>query len=128
MNIRIKTKTDYAMWRFFLQDLQTKAPSEARDERIVEIKRALRKWHRRGTTDPETKMVWSDDDSSYMLLHRLPEYIQTRDEAEEYFDSELRRVYQWGPYDCTGQHFTRDHLCFQRQGRWMAYHQISVDI
>jgi hypothetical protein len=44
------------------------------------------------------------------------------------FDAEYRREYFPTYYDCTGQRFTNWVKFFQRRGRWMAYHSVSVDI
>lgn len=44
------------------------------------------------------------------------------------FDAVYRREYFPTYYDCTGQRFTNWVKFFQRRGRWMAYHSVSVDI
>lgn len=77
---------------------------------------------------PERRIVRDDGINGFVELLPLPAYIETIDEANNYFKNYEYRSYSPSAYDCTGQIFTSWYKVFARDGRFWAYHCISVDI
>lgn len=95
-------------------------------EIVKEWKQALRKYYHR----PMDKgRVIQYDDYGYMTsLFPLPEHVQDREAAEDWFDYNERRECIASPYDCTGQVFTIWHKMVYRRGQWWCYHHTGMDI
>ena len=100
---------------------------ELKPESAVEIKKNIRSYYKEQNEHKKYHLDKGDYDR-YILLVTLPEWIETEDEAHEYFDACEYMKYYPSQYDCTGQHFTQWYRIFKRNGRWMAYHCICVDI
>lgn len=101
--------------------------SKADPEKIKNLKRELRKYLHKPITE-ERRCIFEDDYGYYIMLIRLPEFVKCEEDAEEFFDKFERMEYIPSQYDCTGQHSTRGHKIFKRQGRFWCYHFIAVDI
>ena len=96
-------------------------------EYIASAKRQMRRYLRGGGTPRDRRIVKDDGIDGYTELIRLPEEIQTMEEATRYFNSVEFIPPALGPYDCTWQAFTAwDHI-FQRNGQWYAYHRVIYD-
>ena len=69
-----------------------------------------------------------DGIDGYILLMELPDFLESKEEAEEYF--EQRHVINATPsiYDCTGQAFTSGYKVFKRRNKFFAYHSVSYDV
>lgn len=93
-------------------------------EWLDKLKRANREYTHKKT---DRRMIKEDGDG-YLLLIECPDWVETRMDAEEWFYSEEERTYIPSPYDCTGQQFTCWYKLFQRNGKWMCYHSIGVDV
>lgn len=95
-------------------------------DRLPELKREIRRYLREHN-DSDRRLVKGDWDS-YVLLITLPDFIATAEDADEWFmDREyIERYYTY--YDCTGKPFTSWYKLFKRNGRWMAYHSVGVDV
>ena len=93
--------------------------------KIVDMKRKLRANSKR-VDDCQT--VYDNGFDVFIAKFPLPEYIETRQDADEYF-----REYEYihmapSAYDCTGQRFTAWYKIFQKpDGRFWAYHCIELD-
>ena len=96
-----------------------------RDEYVTGLKREVRAYNNR---ERDRRCIHEDDYGYYTMLIEFPDFIQSREEAEDWFDYHERRVYVPSPYDCTGQHMTRWYKLAYRRGRWYCYHGIAVDI
>lgn len=71
-----------------------------------------------------------DDGINGGVVHLpLPEGIRTAEQADQWFRDNEYLEYQWGPYDCTGQLFTRWYKIHHRpDGRFWAYHSVGRDV
>lgn len=98
----------------------------AKPEKIEELKRNLRQYLNKPINE-ERRCVYEDNYGYYVMLVRLPEFLKSVEDAEEYFDEFERLEYIPSPYDCTGQHFTTGHKIFKRRGRFYVYHSIAID-
>lgn len=88
------------------------------------IKRANREYTHR---ESDRRMIKVDMDGCILLIE-CPDWVETRMDAEEWFYSEEERTYIPSPYDCTGQQFTCWYKLFKRNGKWMCYHDIGIDV
>lgn len=78
--------------------------------------------------EEEEKVVVKDDYCGFVEKFIAPEWVTTREEAEQYFmDEEFIPVYH-SQYDCTGRPFTRWYKPFERNGRWSYYHSVGYDV
>lgn len=91
---------------------------------VIDIKKSIREFLKR----PSRRIVHSDGIDGFTELLELPEYIQTKDKATEYFENEVFIPAFHSQYDCTGRAFTSGYKIFQRRGRFHAYHSISYDV
>lgn len=123
---RIKSYSDARIWEYLVRESSNRPMSAERKERHDEIKRALRRFYHRDRSG--RRLVSSNDIDSYTLLVTCPEWVKTEEDAEEWFEEEERMECIPSLYDCTGQHFSCGHKVFQRNGKWMCYHHIAVDI
>ena len=92
-------------------------------EYLAEKKREVRKLSRR----PGRRIFHATWDA-FTEIVPLPEWISSREEAEEYIHDEIRIPYVYGPYDCTGQLFTYWTHAAYLGGRWVCYHRITADV
>lgn len=94
---------------------------------IDEYKRRIRKYFKK-ENENNSRIVKDEGIDGYIELVTLPECIETENEAEEYFDEELRIECMPSGYDCTGQAFTCWHRAYKRRGRWIIYHCVAFDV
>ena len=95
-------------------------------DRLPDLKRDIREYLKRDD-NPDRYMVKGDWDF-YILLITLPEFIESAEEANEWFMAEEYIEPYYTYYDCTGRPFTCWYKIFQRNGRWMAYHRVNADV
>ena len=121
------TYSDLHFYEWMLHELkkQPNSKPEHVEALIVDMKRKLRAESKR-VDDRQT--VFDDGIDGFIVKFPLPEYIETREDADEYF-----REYEYirmipSAYDCTGQSFTSWYKIFQKSdGRFWAYHSIRFD-
>lgn len=104
---------------------------EVIDDRIREYKVAIRKYHRqqRVRADRAPVLVRDDGIDGYVIRQPLLRALQSLEEADEYFRENEYIHYQYGPYDCTGQAFTRWYKVYRaNDGRYWAYHSVGFDV
>ena len=96
---------------------------------LADEKRELRKFLRdQDERGAGNRIVRDYGIDGYVLLVELPEYLETYEEADEYFmENEYIRPY-YTYYDCTGRPFTHWYKLFKRRGRWHAYHSVGFDV
>lgn len=95
-------------------------------DRVIEMKRQIR---RRNKKESERRTIVHDGGDDWIFKFPLPEDIQTREEAIEYFKEYEYIYYRPTYYDCTGQQFTSWFKVFQKpDGRFWAYHCVSLDV
>ena len=113
-----------------LKEVQTKMPDKDINPILKSIKEAKQdirrylKW--KDETDRHIIKDYSID--GYIELIELPEYVKSKDEAEEYFESEEKLIYKPSAYDCTGQLFTGWYKLFVRRDKWFCYHRVCCDV
>ena len=95
-------------------------------EHLIELKREVRAIHKRKEYDPQHRIYYDED--GYIERKLLPDYIESMEEAKEYFDEEERITMVYYPWDCTGQLFTSWRKIFKVNGRYVLYHCVSIDI
>lgn len=94
--------------------------------RLPELKREIRRYLREHN-DSDRRVVKGEWDS-YVLLITLPKFIDSVEDADEWFMAEEYIEPYYTYYDCTGTPFTAWYKIFQRNGRWMAYHYVGYDV
>nr|DAU88337.1 MAG TPA: hypothetical protein [Caudoviricetes sp.] len=99
----------------------------AKDE-IIKKKRKIRDIYKQENEKPERHIVHDNGIDGYIELLQLPEEITTRETADEWFQYNKYMEYVPSAFDCTGQRFTSWYKLVERNGRWWAYHCISVDV
>lgn len=100
--------------------------NHAKPEKIADLKRSLRSYLNKPTNE-ERRCIYEDSYGYYVMLVRLPDFLKSMEDAEQYFDEFERMEYMPSMYDCTGQHFTTGHKIFKRRGRFYVYHSIAID-
>ena len=103
----------------------------AADYFIKDQKAAIRNYHRlqRIRADRAPVLVRDDGIDGCVIRQPLPRFLQDLEQAAEYFRDEEYIDYQYGPYDCTGQTFTRWYKVYRGpDGRFWAYHSIGRDV
>lgn len=98
--------------------------SEKINEKRAALKREIRAYTNRKT---DRRIIRSDYDGAVVLIN-IPEGIDTREEAEEWFDAEERITYRDRGYDCTGQAFTSGHHIGKLGDKLVCWHRISNDV
>ena len=111
--------------RIFEADLDNAKDPEKLKKHIDDMKRDVRKYLNRPEED--RRYICGEFDSAVMLI-TLPECIRDKDDAKEYFEEYEFMEIPNSPYDCTGKLFTNWYKVFERNGRWMAYHGICMDV
>lgn len=99
----------------------------AKDE-IIKKKRKIREIYKRENEKPERHIVHENGIDGYIELLRLPEEITTRETADEWFQYNEYMECISSVFDCTEQRFTSWYKLVERNGRWWAYHCISMDV
>lgn len=122
------------IYTILLRDLLTRERSAELDERIVELKKALRKWSHRPSFEVSDSgfhwtacLAWSYDGDGYVEKITLPEQIETEEVAKEFMEDMIWIEPYYTYYDCTGRPFSNWYKLFCRNGHWMAYHSVSYD-
>ena len=101
---------------------------KAFEQLIIDCKKYLRKKNRIDS-EYEKVMVKDYGIDGCVIKFPLPVHITTKEEADDYFMDYEYIYYRPTYYDCTGQTFTSWYKIFRRtDGRFMAYHRISIDL
>lgn len=94
-------------------------------EHTKKIKRAIREY--RDRNENMAQIVRSDFDSMLVVLP-LPQHLETKECATEYFLDHYFLEARPSAYDCTGQVFTSWYKIFRRRGQFWAYHATAMDV
>lgn len=108
----------------FLAMLQGLKPTEQRNERIIELKREIR----RETKRVYPHIVHDDGMDGYIILEECPDWCKTVEDVDEWFMEYAWMECRPSQYDCTGQAFTSWYKPVKRQGKWFAYHSVCYDV
>ena len=119
------TYSDLHFYEWMLHELkkQPNSKPEIVEAKIIDMKRQLRANSKR----VDDRQIVRDGCDSFVAKFPLPEYIETRQDAVEYFkEYEYIRMIP-SAFDCTGQGFTAWYKLFQKpDGRFWAYHCIGM--
>ena len=127
LDLEIRNKQELRIAYEILFDRSGRFPSSARnEEKIVEWKKAVRKYLKKPVS--EKILVRDRGMDGYVIRYPLPEYIETAEDAEEYFEECEYIHYRPTYYDCTGQAFTSWYKVYRaKDGRFWVYHSIGFD-
>lgn len=95
-------------------------------EHLAEIKRNIRAYTHRAAREDILVRDYGMD--GYAVRFPLPAWIETEEQANDYFESRYYMECRPSMYDCTGQLFTSWYTCKFWQGRWWAWHSVACDI
>ena len=93
------------------------------NETLKEYKQALRKYYKR--TDRHIVKDYGID--GFIELEQMPDTVTTEEQAEAYFNDNIRIPHIYSCYDCTGRLFTGWYKLVYRRGAWFVYHCINCD-
>lgn len=118
----IRNKEDLKFAYGFMKLAELHGLDSVRDEVKADIRKYLRK------PEKEGKVIKEYGIDGFISLSPLPEFLKTKEDANEWFnDNEYLRCMP-SPYDCTGQAFTNWYKIFKRGDRFWVYHSISFDV
>lgn len=101
---------------------------KALEERLIELKRQLRKEYRRQKDDFAEKRVYQSEDGESIRTF-FYEYFDSREEAEEWADEEWRAGQIYADYSPTGRWFVSDVRVAHVEGnRWLCMVEERIDI
>lgn len=101
---------------------------KALEERLVELKRQLRKEYRRQKDDFAEKRVYQSEDGESTRTF-FYEYFDSREEAEEWADEEWRAGQIYADYSPTGRWFVSDVRVAHVEGnRWLCMVEERIDV
>lgn len=116
----IRNKKDLELAYLFARDPKC---NEINPEAVKELKRDIRKY----THKPISDVVYVGGDwDNYTILFPIP--ADNLEEAHEWFMRNEYRECMPSMYDCTGQTFTAWYKIFKRNGKYMAYHHVRMDV
>ena len=101
---------------------------KALEERLIELKRELRKEYRRQKDDFAEKRVYQSEDGESTRTF-FYEYFDSREEAEEWADEEWRAGQIYADYSPTGRWFVSDIRVAHVEGnRWLCMVEERIDV
>lgn len=120
--------TDIRFWEQINRELEKQTGVKANKAKgyLDDLKRKAR----RNSKEISNAVIVKDYGiDGYIEKFPLPEYLSSAEDADEYFREYEYLYFHPSPYDCTGQHFTSWYKIFRKpDGRFWAYHSVSVDI
>ena len=126
-----KLYNEKKMWEDFIALHEVKADSNAMkfaNEEIIKCKKAIRKEIKREEDRTKDRRIIKGDWDFYLVKIYCPEWIETMEDAEEWFNDCERIEMIYYPWDCTGQWFTSWHRIFCVNGKWICYHDVAMDV
>lgn len=88
---------------------------------LNDLKQAIREYNHRKTD----RRVITGDYNGYIELIEVPQDIT---DVDAWFEDNERLICMPSMYDCTGQRFTQWYKVIKRQGRYMVYHSVGIDV
>ena len=103
--------------------------SQEKEQLIINLKKEIRAFYRRENEfDGEQRVIRDDGFDGAIELVKLPEWLESIEDATEWFKIVRLIVPTPSPYDCTGRMFSVWFKIFERQGRFWAYHKVAFDV
>ena len=99
-----------------------------KDNLIQQAKEEIRKRNKEASATDRRMIHEYEYGDGYILRIECPDYVHTKEDAEEWFHEDEEIEYHWSPYDCTGQSFTSWYKLFNVNGKWICYHSVSIDV
>ena len=122
--ITITNNQEYTVMRQYLRYL-SHVNGIKNSEHFKQVKKAIRKYEHQPISE---KRVFNADFDAMTLVYPLPEWLESADEADEYFRTDEFIEAPRCAWDCTGQQFTAWYKIFKRAGRFWCYHRICRDV
>ena len=92
---------------------------------IKDLKKEIRAYYNQPISN--SSIIKSDFDG-FIEKIILPETIDTKEKAEDYFNTYVYIPVSYASYDCTGKPFTCWHRIVYRMGRFELIHSVGIDI
>lgn len=113
----------------FVYMLEREYANSNKDNLIKEVKKEIRKRNnKKSESDRRVINNYGNSLDGYILRIECPDYVHTKEDAEEWFHENEEMEYHWLPYDCTGQLFTSWYSLFNVNEKWICYHSVGIDI
>lgn len=96
------------------------------EKQIVKYKKAIREKLKKD--DIKDRVMVKGDWDGYLVKIYCPDWVETMEDAEEWFDDYERIEMIYYPWDCTGQLFTCWYRIFNVNGKWICYHDVALDV
>lgn len=126
---RISNKQDLRIAYEIMREL---IKENRRADHVRELKQLIREYYRNEATRLKNKgrLIYGRDGGvdGYILLIKMPKWVETKDDAEIYYEEVVRLTATPSQYDCTGQHFSWGHCLCCRNGEWWVYDKRAIDI
>jgi len=94
----------------------------------TEVKKSIREYYKKQDAKQKRRYIKDYGIDGYVEEVELPAEIQTKEQAEDYFNAHERIDYRPRAYDCTGQAFTSSHFIVPLRGRLWLSHSVSFDV
>ncbi len=124
--ITITSKQDYTVARRYFHYLKTNVHGIKNTEHYKQLKREIRKYENKPLD--EKRVIDDNGFDGFTLVYPLPDFLESYDDADEYFQTvEYIKAPQCA-WDCTGARFTSWYKIFVRDSRYWCYHRICLDV
>lgn len=97
----------------------------SKSQDAAELKREIRKFCHRPVS--ERRIIQDNGSDGYIELLPMLQYLETMDEAVNYFENYEYRRSRCHLYGCTDQVITVWYKVFIRDGRFWAHHYVGMD-
>lgn len=113
----------YSLIRDFEKSLRADGADPNVSNFLVKMKRELL-----GAIHEKPRHIFGATYDGFIEIVELPADLITKADAEEYVEEFVRIPYRPSYYDCTGQWFTAWTKVARRDGKWVCYHHVSMDV
>lgn len=128
MKVRNKRDLRTAYELLLMVDSLEEVESKKLQEFKKNTKKEIRNFYKKQEEEQKRKLVHDNGIDGYTVLYQLPDFLETLEEAIEYFEEEEYIKPTYSMYDCTGKPFTSGYKIFYRNGSFNVYHAISFDV
>ncbi len=128
MKVRNKKDLRIAYELLLMVDSLEEVESKKLQEFKKNTKKEIRNFYKKQEEEQKRKLVHDNGIDGYTVLYPLPDFLETLEEATQYFEEEEYIHPTYSIYDCTGKPFTSGYKIFYRHGAFNVYHKISFDV
>ena len=122
------TRELYEMLRMLENITPVKGQEKYRDEVVRDIKKTIRGRKNGHGYEADHSIVGEGSYDGWLEKVWLPKNIQTKEDADMWFQENEYLEARPSQYDCTGQKSTCWYHIGKLNGQFVAYHRISVDV